>query len=158
MKSHTHMNPLTKCIPPLELAVLAIVCVQIMVCKNGFIYIHKFIFTHTGQTNLHTPCVTIQSTVSKNGLIIYIHKLWYAKMALNCHARCGVCKLVRPVCVNMIFHTLWHTAHMTPVAGSNSIPEKVSDSLNFCSEFLFPNSVVLYSFLWTVEWIHGGYH
>jgi len=29
---------------------------------------------------------------------------------------------------------------------------------NFSSEFFFPNSILLCSFLWTVECIHEGYH
>jgi len=46
----------------------------------------------------------------------------------------------------------------TPVARSNLLPWKVSDSPNFSWEFFFPNSVLLCSFLWAVEWIHKGYH
>jgi len=36
---------------------------------------------------------------------------------------------------------------LTPVAGSNLLPEKVSDSPNFFLEFFFLNSVLLCAFL-----------
>ena len=38
-------------------------------------------------------------------------------------------------------------AYLTPVTGLIFLPEKVSDSANFCSEFFFPNSILLCSFL-----------
>jgi len=41
----------------------------------------------------------------------------------------------------------WFIWNVTPVAGSNLLPEKVSNSPNFFSEIFFPNSVTLCSFL-----------
>jgi len=43
---------------------------------------------------------------------------------------------------------------VTPVAGPILLQLNVSDSPNFFSEFFFPNSVLLSSFFWAVEWIH----
>ena len=46
----------------------------------------------------------------------------------------------------------------TPVARLNLLPEKVTDFSNFSQNWLFSTSVLLCSFLWSVEWIHEGYH
>ena len=151
------------------------ICMHIHTCIYIYIYLYIYIYTHT-----HTYEYIYIYGIWVYGICVYIygrvipadapdpltHEITHTYESTHkAHtiigiwiAMHGVCTLVRPVCVNMIFHTLWHTAHMTPVAGSNLLPEKVSDSPNLFSEFFFPNSVLLCSFLWTVKWIHEGYH
>jgi len=52
--------------------------------------------------------------------------------------------------VSLSINLMWD---LTPVARLNLLWYKVSDSPNFFSKFFFPNSVLLCSFLWAVEWI-----